>query len=153
MARLLERGVPLSIWGERWYKAKEWRQIKNAWRGPGVYNEDYNRVIQASKICLGLLSKSNRDLHTTRSAEIPAIGGLFCAERTNEHQQMYVDGQEAVFWNDADECADLCLELLQFPARCKEIAVNGHKRCLKNNYFNEPMLKKIIEFAIEDKNV
>jgi spore maturation protein CgeB len=144
MVRLIERGVPLSIWGDRWYKAKEWNLVKNAWRGPGLENEDYNKAIQSSKICLGLLSEANRDLHTTRSLEIPALGGLFCAKRTIEHEQMYLDGQEAIFWNDPDDCADKCLKLLQSPEKCKEIALNGHKRCLQNNLFNEPVLQKII---------
>lgn len=153
MARLLERGVPLSIWGDRWHKAREWNQIKDAWRGSGVFNQDYNRIIQSSKICLGLLSRDNRDFHTQRSAEIPALGGLFCAERTAEHQQLYEDGHEAVFWNDADECADICLDLLKSPEKCREIAFNGHARCLKNNHFNEPMLRRIIAFAEKDKNI
>jgi spore maturation protein CgeB len=152
MARLLERGVPLSIWGDRWHKAREWRQIKHVWRGPSLYNEDYNHAIQAARICLGLLSEANRDSHTQRSAEIPAMGGLFCAKRTTEHERMYRDRQEAVFWNDADDCAEICLELLQSPTKCSEIAANGHKRCLENNYFNEPMLKKIIEHAMKDKD-
>ncbi len=151
MARLIERGVPLSIWGDRWKKAREWEQIKTAWRGPGLFNDDYNRAIQSSRICLGLLSRDNRDLHTQRSAEIPALGGLFCAERTTEHELMYEDGREAVFWSDADECATLCLELLKFPERCSEIALNGHARCIKNGYFNESVLEKIITCATKEK--
>lgn len=151
MARLIERGVPLSIWGDRWQKASEWSLIKNVWRGPGVFNEDYNRIIQTSKICLGLLSKDNRDLHTQRSAEIPALGGLFCGERTSEHKRMYEDGLEAVYWDNADECADVCLDLLRHPAKCEQIALNGHARCIKNDLFNEPMLKKIITFSTKEK--
>ena len=151
MAELIERGVPLSIWGNRWHKAKEWEVIKSAWRGPGIYSEDYVKPILASKICLGLLSKGNRDFHTTRSVEIPAVGGLLCAERTTEHLEMYEEDKEAVFWRDAEECAAKCLKLLQQPELCKKIALRGHKRCLKNNYFSEPTLKKIIDYVMRSK--
>jgi len=149
MARLIEKGTPLSIWGDRWHKAKEWPIIKQAWRGPGVFSEDYGKVLAASKICLGLLSKGNRDLHTTRSIEIPAVGGLFCAERTNEHLEMYKEGKEAVFWQDADECVEVCNELLKNLEKREKIAAAGHQRCLQNNYFSEPTLKKIIDFTLE----
>jgi spore maturation protein CgeB len=148
MARLIERGVPLSIWGDRWHNAKEWQLIKTAWRGPGIYTKDYIKPILASKICLGLLSKGNRDLHTQRSAEAPALGSLFCAERTADHLQMYEEDKEAIFWEDADECAEKCLRLLKQPKLCKQIATSGQERCLKNNYFNKPTLKKIIEYAL-----
>lgn len=148
MERLIERGVPLSIWGDRWHKAKEWELLKIVWRGPGIYTQDYIKPLLASKICLGLLSKGNRDLHTTRSVEIPALGALFCAERTAEHLQMYEEGKEAVFWKDADECAEKCLVLLKQPELSKQIAQSGYDRCLKNDYFNESTLGRIIDYAM-----
>ncbi len=153
LAELLYRGVPLSIWGDGWQKAPEWSILRQSWRGPGL-NDDksYSAAILAAKICIGLLSKGNRDLHTQRSIEIPALGGLFCAERTSEHQHMYLENQESVFWNDAAECAELCFELLRFPLRCKKIAMSGHKRCLINNFYNEPILKNIIEFVLGGTN-
>ena len=147
LSHLLTRGVPISVWGDRWHKAKEWKFIKRAWCGPGQYNKNYIKIIQTSKICVGLLSEG--DQHTGRSIEIPAVGSLLCAKRTEEHLQMYEEDKEAVFWKDADECADKCLELLASPAQIAKIASRGHERCLKNNYFNEPMLKKIISCATD----
>ncbi len=45
---------------------------------------------------------------------------------------MYVDGEEAVFFDDADECADRCLELLKEPERIAAIAAAGRRRVLEN---------------------
>lgn len=149
MAELIERGVPVSIWGDRWQKAKEWPVIKSHWRGPGVYSDDgYARLIRSAKICLGLLNKRSENLHTGRSIQIPALGGLLCAERTPEHQVLYTDGEEAVFWDSAEECAQLCLNLLNNEEKRREIARRGHERALKNNLFNEPILASILEAAI-----
>ncbi len=148
MAELIRRGVPLSIWGNRWQKAPEWPQLAPHWRGPGLDNdEDYAAAILAAKINLGLLSKGNRDLHTTRSLEIPALGGLFCAERTCEHLELYEEGREAVFWEDAAECAEQCLTLLADEARRKAIAAAGHARALRNQYYNEPVMTQILDAA------
>ena len=145
MAELIKRGVPLSIYGGHWQKAPEWPVIQSAWKGPATNNdEDYARAVQCAKICLGLLSKGNRDLHTTRSLEIPALGGLLCAERTAEHQQLYCEGKEAVFWSDAAECADICQELLADEDRRQEIALRGSQRALANQHYNQAMMAELI---------
>ncbi len=146
---LLQRGVPLTLYGVRWQKAREWPALRNVWKGPGLYDDDdYARAIQCAKICLGLLSKGNRDHHTTRSLEIPSLGSVLCAERTDEHLQLYCDGQEAIFWSDVAECADICLELLADEPRRQEIARAGHLRCLENGHFNERMLRQVFS-AVE----
>jgi len=145
MAKLIRAGVPITIWGDRWEKAEEWPTLKQYWRGPGLYHpDDYAKAIQCAKVCLCLLSKDNRDLHTRRSIEIPALGGLLCAERTMEHEALYIAGEEAVFWDGADDCADKCLSLLENDRLREKIAKAGHERCLKNGHFNEQLLQSII---------
>lgn len=152
LARLIARDVPLAIWGDRWHKAPEWPIIKPHWRGPGLFrDEEYASAVLSAKICLGLLSKGNRDFHTTRSMEIPALAGLLCAERTSEHVALYSDGEEAVFWRDPDECADLCKALLADEKRRQEIARRGHERALRNNHFNEPLMAFIVDAAMKAK--
>jgi len=146
LAELIARGVPLSIWGDRWHKAREWPRLRSHWRGPGLYDgEGYAAGILSARICLGLLSEGNRDLHTTRSLEIPTLGGLLCAERTREHLALYDDGREAVLWDDAVECAEQCLALLADEPRRRAIAAAGHDRALRNNHFNEPVMQRILD--------
>ena len=89
------------------------QQLKPYFKGQTLKGKDYISAIQGSKICLGLLSKGNRDLHTTRTFEIPFIGSLLCAERTSEHLELFDENLEAVFWNSAEECAEKCKELLK----------------------------------------
>lgn len=149
MARLIKRGVPLTIYGNRWEKAREWNVIQSAWQGAGTVDyRDYARKIMSAKICLGLLSKENRDIHTRRSMEIPYMGGLFCAERTIDHCALYEEDKEAVFWFDAEECADKCLQLLQNEKLRQEIALRGRERCLKNGNFNQQIIKSLVEIAM-----
>ena len=145
MVELLRRGVPLSIHGNRWDRAKEWPILKSAWKGPGTTNDDeYAKAIQCSKVSLGLLSKGNRDLHTKRSIEVTILGTAFCAERTTEHLGMYCDGEEAVFWDDAAECADACLKLLADDPWRQEIARRGQLRSRQNGLLNEPAMAGIL---------
>ncbi|ACK49954.1 hypothetical protein Msil_0985 [Methylocella silvestris BL2] len=151
MLRLIERGVPLRIYGPRWNKAAEYDAIRaHVALGP-LNGRDYVKAISGASIAIGLLSKGNEDLHTTRSLEIPAIGTLFCAERTSDHLEMYKDGEEAIFFDGPDECADLCLSLLQQPGRIREIAEAGRRRVRENGDFNEALLSKIVNAALEAK--
>ena len=151
---LIEKGVPLTIRGSSWHRAPEWSALKHYWKGPAVYGSDYAKAIQCAKVSLGLLSRGNRDLHTTRSAEIPALGGLLCAERTLEHTQMYQEGVEALFWSDVDECAAMCRYALENEERRQAIASAGNLRVKKNGQFNEPTLQQIVEAATNiDLNV
>ena len=144
LARLIELGVPLTIRGDRWSKSKEWFALKGAWSGPGIDGPDYVKAIQCAKVCLGLLSKENRDLHTTRSAEIPYIGSVLCAERTSEHLEMYREDEEAVFWSTPEECAEKCFDLLGNLGRCEAIASAGRERCIRDGYLNENIVASIL---------
>jgi spore maturation protein CgeB len=151
LTRLLELGVSLTIYGDRWQKAREWPILKKAFRGPGLVGDAYAKAIQGTKVCLGLLSKGNRDLHTTRSAEIPYIGSVLCAERTEEHLYMYQEDEEAVFWSTAEECAEKCFALLADEERRNRIAKAGRRRCMNSGYLNEPVMRRILD-ALPDGN-
>ncbi len=81
LKRLVERGVPLRIYGGRWNKAPEYETLKPHIVLGNLEGEEYVKAIRGSSIAIGLLSKGNEDLYTTRSLEIPATGTLYCAER------------------------------------------------------------------------
>lgn len=149
LARLGELGVPLAIHGNRWQKAPEWPALRTHWRGPGVNDDtDYSKAIQCAKVCLGLLSKGNRDLSTQRSFEIPHLGGVLCAERTVEHSALYKEDEEAVFWDTPEECASKCKRLLNDEEWRGRVGNQARMRCLKNDTMNESILKKILRRAL-----
>jgi len=141
---LAERGLDIGIWGDRWQKSSLWLRLRPYWRGPSLDGADYLAAIQGAKVCLGLLSKGNRDLHTQRSLEIPYAGGLLCAQRTSEHLELYVEGEEAVFWSDANECAEKCLELLADSEKRSRIRVAGMRRVRQNGVGNEDICRQVL---------
>jgi hypothetical protein len=147
MARLVELGVPLSIYGKLWENAPEWHILRKCWRGGDLLGDDYVMAIQCAKVNLGLLSKGNRDLSTTRSFEIPLVGAVFCAERTAEHLKLYREDEEATFWSSPEECASKCMQLLSDEQLRKNLAVNSRKRSLQNNTTNEAVWAEILYTA------
>lgn len=144
MLHLIEQGIKPAIWGDNWQSSKVWPQLQPYWRGGSISGEDYVFAMRHAKICIGMLSKGNRDQHTTRSMEIPYAGGLLCAQRTPEHQALYTEGVEAVFWKDAQECAARCKALLAQPDRIEAIKAAGHLRVLRNEVGSEDLCRKAL---------
>jgi hypothetical protein len=144
LLELINAGIPVSFWGDRWENSPCWPQIRPHWRGGSLFGRDYVAAIQGANLCLALLSKGNRDLHTTRSVEIPYAGGLLCGERTSEHLQIFQEDVEAVFWSSPEECIQVCRSLLaDEPRRC-QIQIAGMKRIRNLGFGNETICRKIL---------
>jgi hypothetical protein len=148
LVKLIECGVPLRIFGPRWNRAPEFQFLKRHAYVTMLGDDAYVKAIAGAKIALGLLSHKNQDLHTTRSLEIPAIGTLLCAQRSSEHLAMYRDGDEAVYWDTAEECAEICLDLLNDTARLTRVANAGHLRARRNRNFNQELMTRIMDAAV-----
>jgi len=148
---LVNQGVPVSIWGDRWQKSPLWGQLKACYRGASLSGRDYVAAIQGAKVCLGMLSKGNRDLHTTRTMEIPYAGGVLCAERTSEHLELYVEGVEAVFWRDAEECASQCRRLLDDDSWRESVRMAGMARVRAARRGHEDVCRVIVEAALQSQ--
>ncbi len=152
LLKLIELGVPVTIRGPNWHKAPEWLQLQAFWKGGELQPEQYAKAIQCARVNLGLLSKGNRDLHTTRSMEVPALGALLCAERTSEHGAMYSEGHEALFWGNAQECAAACKYALHSVERRNAIAAAGRVRLQHNGHYNEPVMQSVLQhLALGDR--
>jgi hypothetical protein len=144
LARLVQLGVPLTIFGNRWERAPERNLLSQAWRGIAL-DDDYAKAIQCSKVAIGLLSKGNRDLSTLRTFEIPHLGAVLCAERTPEHLMLYRENEEALFWSSPEECAGQCHRVLKDPSLRSKLALQGQRRCIANQTTNEKSMTRILE--------
>lgn len=143
MLRLAERGLRVRVWGNGWERLQGKHAnllIENA----PVFNDDYARACCAFKINLCFLRKKNRDKQTTRSVEIPACGAFMLAERTQEHQAMFVEGEEAEFFASFDELAEKCERYLRDDAERLAIAARGRERCIRSGYSNLERLRAVV---------
>lgn len=145
---LLNAGFRVNIYGNRWHKSPFFEKIKPAWKRPFVKDREYVYSIVGAKINLGLLSKGNRDQHTTRSMEIPFAGGLLCAERTREHQLLYREDKDAVFWSSLDELLFCCRRLLANTQLRESIRLSGMARIRDLGVGNELVCSSILERAL-----
>ena len=130
---------PLTIWGPGWPDYAAQGGADHSWaqdvvRGPGLYGPDYARALAGAKIAIGLLSKRVPETTTTRSFEIPAMGTMLLAERTSDHQDLFVEGVEAEFFDGPEELADKIRHYLKDDAARDRIAQAGQEKCQSAGY-------------------
>lgn len=138
-------GITVRIWGRTWARyARMHRWAIPHVQGAGIWGADYTRAICSAAICLGLLSKLVPETSTTRTFEIPACGGFLLAERTEEHQSFFTEGEEAEFFASLDEMRDKIRYYLSHPQARSRIAAGGRLRCLRSGYSNHDTLGALL---------
>lgn len=143
LSQLLVAEVPLSIYGSRWSKSRYW-PILHPVCHQGAVDAGYTALLSQSALCLGLLSHGNRDLHTQRSLEAPAASTVLLAERTSEHQLLYEEGVEALFWQTAAECAYISKHMLRHQSQLAAVRNAGHQRVIELGVGNEDICCQVL---------
>lgn len=146
MYHLAQAGIEVRVWGEGWNRCRQKHANLRLEYRP-IWAADYARGINSFDINLCFLRKLNRDLQTTRSIEIPACGGFMLAERTTEHEELFVEGVEAEFFSSDEELLRKTKYYLDNPSKRAQIASAGRARCLKSGYSYVDRMKQILSYA------
>jgi spore maturation protein CgeB len=140
---LARAGLVVRVWG-------------NGWRGmaglhPGlkvedrpIYDQDYARVVAASRINLGFLRKGNRDLQTCRTVEIPACGGFLLHESSPEAERLLAPDREAAFFSNDGELVAQCRRWLADESARVAAAAAGRGRVTRDGHDHPSRLKSIL---------
>lgn len=144
---LSENGIKVRVWGNRWNRIYKLHPNLILERRP-LYGEDYVKGICSTMINLCFLRKKNRDLHTSRTFEIPACRAFMIAERTEDHLRLFKEAHEAVYFDSNEELLRKVRYYLKHEKERESVACLGWKRCISSGYsFQERMeimLKQII---------
>jgi spore maturation protein CgeB len=144
MLFLAQQGIKVRIWGFNWQAWVD-KHPNLIVEGKPVFNEDFVKVLNATRINLNFLRKANRDRHTSRSLEIPACQGFMLAERTDEHLQLFEEGKEAEFFDSPEELLQKVKYYLTHDAELQRIAKAGRERCIKSGYSHRDRLNVMLE--------
>ncbi len=148
---LAENGIPVKVWGNDWQdfsSASSHLQVK---RRPLVNSRSdlkFSKGICATRINLGFLRKINRDLQTDRSVEIPACGGFMLAERSDEHERLFEDGKEAVFFDSKEDLLSKIRYFLEHENERKAIGMAGRARCETGGYSHLDRMRFMLKEAL-----
>lgn len=144
MLYVAEQGIVVHVWGPNWQAwKKEHANLRIVRRA--IYNEEFVKVLCSSKINLNFLRKANRDLHTSRSLEIPACGAFMLTERTKEHQELFIEDKETAFFETVSELVEKIQYYLSHDEERSQIAQSGRIRCLSSGYSHHERLKVMLD--------
>jgi len=146
LSYLASNGIKVYIYGGGWDK----KRFSNLHPNLIVHKydlvgSDYSEAISCSKISLCFLRKMNRDLHTSRSIEIPACGGFMLAERTDEHLELFKEDKEAVYFSNNYELLEKVTYYLTNENERINIIQNSLNRCIISGYSYDDMVIKIMK--------
>lgn len=146
IAHLGAAGLVVTVWGPGWkgFSAQN-VTVKNR----AVWDDEYVRILNASKINLCFLRKVNRDVMTSRTFEIPACGGFMLAERTAEQMGFFSDGTEAAYFSSDHELLERARYFLADSESRRVIAAAGHNKCISTGNSYRDRLGSFLELFQE----
>ena len=145
LKKLINHGINIKIYGSRWNKDENYKFLKPKIVLGHLNYLNYTKIVQSAKIALCLFAEQNLDTITARSIEIPAIGTLLFSKRTLQMKKYFVENKEAVFFNNAKDCAQKCIFYLNNPQAAKKISNAGKIKITKIlKPSNDMLVKKII---------
>lgn len=151
IAYLIENGMPVSVRGNDWSGGEYWQIIKPFYKGPSVYEHEYDNALNGLGIALHFLRHANRDEQDSRTFELTARQIFMVAERSSIHQQLFEEDKEAVFFSSKEELLEKVKYYLNEPGEREKIAENGYRRCIESKYDHRSRMESVIN-AIMNTN-
>lgn len=142
--------VHLKIWGIYWQNSRS-TELSQCIVGDEIIGEEYSRALQASSICLGILSEkrkgaSSGDLITSRTFNIPACGAFMLHERNEEAVKYFEEGKEAAFFGSKEELVESVDYYLKATDERKNISLAGRQRCLTSAYSLDDRMRVVTQW-------
>jgi spore maturation protein CgeB len=146
---LAENGIKVRIWGLGWVNKTKHPNLLI--ENKALWGEEYLKAICSTDINLNFLRKENRDFQTTRSIEIPASKGFMMAEYSTEHENLFLENIEAVYFNSNQSLLNKIQYYLINEKKRIEVAYNGYQRCISDGYYYKCIFEKEFSKIFENE--
>lgn len=136
--------------GDMLLRGPGWRRVRPLWQtgaeiGGAVYGEHFSAAVAATTANLVLLNSDNRDTHTCRTFEVPAAGGLFVGERTDEHAELLQDGSECFLFSGPAELREIIDRCRRHPDQVAKVAEAGYHRITGGGHAYVDRAREIVD--------
>ena len=141
-AALIDAGLSVALYGGYWDRYPETCDHARGHLDPaGV-----RRAIAGARVSLGLVRRANRDGHSMRTFEVPAMAGCLLVERTDEHAELLgADGDAVVFFDGATQAAERAARLVADPDQVARLRNRAHARITRGQHTYADRLAVILE--------
>jgi hypothetical protein len=146
---LIGAGFRVALYGGYWQK---YASTKTSWRGfvdaPGL-----RKAVSGAKVCLGLVRRANRDGHSMRSFEVPAMGACFLAEDTEDHRAIFgEDGSTAAFFHGARDAVEQAGALVKHESRRQAMLAASHRLMTSGRHTYADRLIEMLRITSEQSS-
>jgi hypothetical protein len=144
--------VKMRIWGNQWERAHG--SLRSVAQFQPVLGGEYAKALQLARINLALLvekrpDSEDGDLITSRTFNIPAVGGFMLHERNAEVEQYFVEGRDCAMFEGTTELIEKIRYYLGHPEERDRIAAAGLERCLTSGYSVDDRVGTIVGKVLE----
>ena len=130
---LIDGGLQLALFGGYWNRHSKTRPF---WRG--IVDQDTIRAASAAtRVCLCLVRRANRDDNVMRSFEAAAIGGCILAEDTAAHRELFgTENRAARYFKTSREMVEQAQALVADAEARQRMSAELHRRVImgRNTY-------------------
>jgi len=120
---LIRAGLRVALYGGYWDRYAQTRGAARGHVGPG----GVRKAIGGGRVALCLVRRANRDSHSMRTFEVPAMGGCVLAEDTVDHRDLFgAEGEAALYFRTPDDAVDRVRALLKAAADRARMSSRSH---------------------------
>jgi len=141
---LIRAGFNVALYGGYWSRFRETKAHSRGHAAP----QTARKAIGAAKVALCLVRQANRDGHSMRTFETPAIGACMLMEKTDEHQEIF--GQElqaAAYFVNTDEMVDKMRWLLRNDGERSRLSLSSHQLITKGGHTYRDRLHSMLSMT------
>ena len=151
LSALTSAGISVGIPKDNWIGIDE--QNEHLVRLENTRN-DYNLILNESKIALVFLSSLNKDTYTRRCFEIPATKTFMLSQYTDDLACMFEPDKEAVYFKTLDELVQKAKYYLYHEEEREQIAKAGYDRLMRDGHEIGDRVQQIVDkyYEVMEKN-
>jgi hypothetical protein len=121
----VKAGFKLATYGGYWDRVADLRPFHKGF----AYGAALRKAVSGAAVSVCLVRRANRDGHSMRSYELPAMRAIVLAELTDDHCEIFGrEGDCALFFKDATEMVNKAKWLISHQTQGREMAARAHAR-------------------------
>lgn len=141
---LSRAGIGVSLYGDYWERWEELRKFARGYADPLTLR----KAIGSSKVSICLVRRANRDGHSMRSFEVPAVGACMLVEDTAEHREIFGEDLRAVvYFSGIEEMLRKVRWLLEHEEERKRLAQTAHQLIIQGHNTYRDRLMSMLTFS------
>jgi hypothetical protein len=131
MVALAQGGLDVALYGGYWTRFSETKPYSRGHADP----QTLRKAIGGARTALCLVRQANRDGHSMRTFEVPAIGASMLVEDTEEHREIFgEEGKAVVYFNDIDQLIEKARWLKENVEECQRLAGASYDLIVNGNH-------------------